>query len=132
MSNRKNKVLIVFALMIITMNIFALTQVKGFRNGEQDEPLTILSSDIQPRNDGLTLLPQYNDSNLPSLSLWDLDINITRRISLKNFGYINVTDTFFIQKNDNITLPVFRFAYHTEWSEKMPIAAGIKIRGAVS
>jgi hypothetical protein len=102
------------------MNIFAMTQVKGFRYGNQDEPLASSSfSDIQPGFDGLTLLPQFNDSNLPSLSLWDLDINVTRRISLRNFGYINVTDTFFIQKNDNITLPIFRFAYPVEWSEKV-------------
>ncbi|NHK32833.1 MAG: hypothetical protein FK730_15905 [Asgard group archaeon] len=120
MSNRKNKVLIVFALMIITMNIFALTQVKGLRYGEQDESIiTSSTSEIQPGNNGLTLMPQFNDSNLPSLSLWDLDINMTRRISLQNFGYINVTDTYFIQKNDNITLPIFRFAFPNEWSSKV-------------
>lgn len=120
MSDRKNKVLIVFALMIITMNIFAMTQVKGLRYGEQDESIiTSSASDIQPGNDGPLLLPQYNDSNLPSLSLWDLDMNITRRISLHNYGYITVTDSFSIQKNDNLTMPIFRFAFPSEWSSKL-------------
>jgi len=102
------------------MNIFAMTQVKGLRYGEQDESaLTSSISDTQPGIDGTVFLPQYNDSNLPSLSLWDLDINVTRSISLKNYGYIVVSDIYSIQKNDNLTLPIFRFALPSVWSSKL-------------
>ncbi|NHJ46759.1 MAG: hypothetical protein FK733_03125, partial [Asgard group archaeon] len=115
----KNKVLIVFALMIITMNIFALTQVTGFRDTEFESTLPTSVAETQPGNNDVLFTSQYNDTNLPSLSLWDLDINVTRFIQLNDFGYLTVKDFFTIQKNDNITMPIFRFALPKEWSSNL-------------
>ena len=119
MPSRKNKVLIVFALMIITMNIFALTQVNGFLKNQNESTLPTSVVENQPGIKDDLYRSQFNDTNLPSLSLWDLEINVSRLLKLLDFGYLNVSNTYFIQKNDNITMPIFRFALPKEWSSNL-------------
>ncbi len=116
MSGRKNKVLLVFALAIITLNMITLFQVNGIMNN-QIENDTILPSYVEETNIGDTspFVPNSAGSDYPNLSLWDLDINVTRAVKLHEFGYLTINDTYVINKNDNITLPIFRFAYPKSW-----------------
>ncbi|MHA1532735.1 MAG: hypothetical protein ACTSR6_12140, partial [Candidatus Heimdallarchaeota archaeon] len=122
MSSRKNKVLLIFALTIITMNIFALTQISGFANNQSDNETTLPSID-----EGITggidkpLVPTGNVSEIPNMNLWDISINVTRSVSLFDFGYFGVNDTYQLEKHDNLTMPIFRFAYPKIWSSNLII-----------
>lgn len=113
MSNRKNKVIIIFSIMLIAMNLFALTQTAAIKNdkfdGNMDSylPASTLNNDLPKDN------PVFINS-IPSLRDWDLKINVTRWIELHDFGYITVNDNYTIVKNDNTTLPLFRFAIPNE------------------
>ena len=116
MSGRKNKVLLVFTLAIITLNMITLFQVNGIMNN-QIENDTILPSYVEETNIGdiSPFVPNSVGSDYPNLSLWDLTINVTRSVELHEFGYLTINDTYVINKNDNITLPIFRFAYPKNW-----------------
>lgn len=122
MSSRKNKVLFIFALAIITMNLFALTQISGFANNQSDNETTLPSID-----EGITggidkpLVPTGNVSEIPNMNLWDISINVTRSVSLYDFGYFGVNDTYQLVKHDNLTMPIFRFAYPKIWSSNLII-----------
>ncbi|TET30578.1 MAG: hypothetical protein E3J70_04315 [Candidatus Heimdallarchaeota archaeon] len=120
MSSRKNKVLFIFALTIITLNLFALTQISGFANNQSDNETTLPSID-----EGITsgidkpLVLTGNVSEIPNMNLWDISINVTRSVSLFDFGYFGVNDTYQIEKHDNLTMPIFRFAYPKIWSSNL-------------
>jgi hypothetical protein len=101
------------------MNIFALTQVSGFKDNRYETTLPTSVVENQPGMDDELYTSQFNDTNLPSLSLWDLEINVSRFIQLRDFGYLQVNNTYTIQKNDNITMPIFRFALPKEWSSNL-------------
>ena len=120
MSSRKNKVLFIFALTIITMNLFALTQTSGFANNQSDNETTLPSI-----NEGITggidksLMPTGNVSEIPNMNLWDISINVTRSVSLYDYGNFGVNDTYQLEKHDNLTMPIFRFAYPKVWSSNV-------------
>ena len=122
MSSRKNKVLFIFALTIITMNLFALTQISGFANNQSDNETTLPSI-----NEGITggidksLVPTGNVSEIPNMNLWDISINVTRSVSIYDHGYFGVNDTYQLEKHDNLTMPIFRFAYPKIWSSNLII-----------
>ncbi len=121
MTSRKNKVLIIFALMIITLNVFTLAQVNSVWKDQPNSDAVLpsyLQEDELNTDDSFTL-QAYNDTNLPSLALWDLNVNVTRLVSLLDYGYVTVNDTYTIIKNDNITMPVFRFAFPNEWGRNL-------------
>ncbi len=120
MSSRKNKVLFIFALTIITMNIFALTQISGFANNQSDNETTLPLID-QGITSGIDkpLVPTGNVSEIPNMNLWDISINVTRSVSIFDFGYFGVNDTYQIEKHDNLTMPIFRFAYPKIWSSNL-------------
>ncbi|MCE7746665.1 MAG: hypothetical protein GPJ52_16175, partial [Candidatus Heimdallarchaeota archaeon] len=122
MSSRKNKVLLIFALTIITMNIFALTQISGFANNQSDNE-TILPSIDEGMPSGIDkpLIPTGNVSEIPNMNLWDISINVTRSVSLFDHGYFGVNDTYQLEKHDNLTMPIFRFAYPKIWSSNLVI-----------
>ncbi|MBN1328040.1 MAG: hypothetical protein JXA54_01090, partial [Candidatus Heimdallarchaeota archaeon] len=121
MTSRKNNVLIIFALMIIALNVVTLAQVNsGWKNQPNNE--AVLPSYLQEAElstDNSFVLQAYNDTNLPSLALWDLNVNTTRLVTLLDFGYVTVNDTYSIIKNDNITMPVFRFAFPNIWGRNL-------------
>ncbi|MHA1211313.1 MAG: hypothetical protein ACTSSH_02520 [Candidatus Heimdallarchaeota archaeon] len=78
MSSRKNKVLIGFALMIITMNIFALTQVNGIWKNDTNNESVLPSYVEEPGLETANIIAsEYNETNLPSMKLWDLSVNVT-------------------------------------------------------
>lgn len=120
MSSRKNKVLFIFALTIITMNIFALTQISGFANNQSDNETTLPSID-EGINSGIdkSLVPTGNVSEIPNMNLWDISINVSRTVSIFDYGYFGVNDTYQIEKHDNLTMPIFRFAYPKIWSSNL-------------
>lgn len=120
MSSRKNKVLFIFALTIITMNIFALTQISGFTNNTFENETTLPSIDEgMPSGIDKPLVPTGNVSEIPNMNLWDISINVSRSVSLFDFGYLGVNDTYQLEKHDNLTMPVFRFAYPKIWSSNL-------------
>jgi hypothetical protein len=120
MSSRKNKVLFIFALTIITMNIFALTQISGFTNNTFENETTLPSIDEgMPSGIDKPLIPTGNVSEIPNMNLWDISINVSRSVSLFDFGYFGVNDTYQLEKHDNLTMPVFRFAYPKVWSSNL-------------
>ncbi|MCK5182878.1 MAG: hypothetical protein KAQ95_01145, partial [Candidatus Heimdallarchaeota archaeon] len=120
MSSRKNKVLFIFALTIITLNLFALTQISGFANNQSDNETTLPSI-----NEGITggidksLMPTVHVSEIPNMNLWDISINVTRSVSLYDYGNFGVNDTYQLEKHDNLTMPIFRFAYPKVWSSNV-------------
>ncbi|NHJ33190.1 MAG: hypothetical protein FK732_10025, partial [Asgard group archaeon] len=120
MPSRKNKVLFVFALLIISMNLFTLTQISGFNNNQFDNE-TIPPSTNEGAFSGIdtSLIPTVNVSEIPTMDLWDISINVTRKVNLYDFGYIGVNDTYQLIKHDNLTMPIFRFAYPKEWTTKL-------------
>ncbi|HUT80667.1 MAG TPA: hypothetical protein VMZ29_05625 [Candidatus Bathyarchaeia archaeon] len=121
MTSRKNKVLIIFALMIIALNVVTLAQVNsGWKNQPNNEAvLPSYLKEAELSTDNSFVLQAYNDTNLPSLALWDLNVNTTRLVTLLDFGYVTVNDTYSIIKNDNITMPVFRFALPNIWGRNL-------------
>ncbi|MBN1330045.1 MAG: hypothetical protein JXA54_11285 [Candidatus Heimdallarchaeota archaeon] len=121
MTSRKNKVLIFFALLMITLNVVTMVQVNSGWNDQPNNEAVLPSylQEAELSSDISYILQTYNDTNLPNLALWDLNVNVTRLVSLLDFGYVTVNDTYSIIKNDNITMPIFRFAYPNIWSRNL-------------
>ncbi|MFW9923554.1 MAG: hypothetical protein ACFFDW_09755, partial [Candidatus Thorarchaeota archaeon] len=113
MSNRNNKVIIIFSIMLIAMNLFALTQTLATNNQFGGTMKTALPGNAS--NEALLPLePTSNGGSVPNLDAWDLTINVTREIEIHDYGYLTVNDNFTIINNDNVTLPIFRFAIDNE------------------
>ena len=117
MTSRKNKVLFVFALFVITINLFTVAQIASEKsNIPSNEAVPSTLNNLSELPEMPPQLSAYNETNVPTLSLWDLTINVTRSVRLLDFGYLTINDTYTIIKHDNITMPVFRFAYPKKWA----------------
>ena len=126
MPSRKNKVLFIFCILIVTMNVFAITYVVATTNNQIDGNTASVDTAVAPTDEGqlMPFIPSAED-DIPNLDVWDLEINVTRIFKLHDYGYISINDTFTIIKQDNLTLPIFRFAYTNDWAEKL-----VEIRGS--
>jgi len=120
MSSRKNKVLFVFALLVIAINIFTVAQIASEKsNIPSNEAILPSQAEIPELAEITNVLSDYNETYVPTMSLWDLNINVTRTVRLLDFGYLTINDTYTLIKHDNITMPVFRFAYPKKWNANL-------------
>ncbi|MHA1433656.1 MAG: hypothetical protein ACTSO7_07410 [Candidatus Heimdallarchaeota archaeon] len=125
MPGRKNKLLFIICILIVSMNVFAITHVVATANNQIEGNTTSVNTMVAPTIEDafMPFVPSAED-DIPDLKVWDLEINVTRVIKLHDFGYITINDTFSIIKQDNLTLPIFRFAYTNDWVEKMNTIEG--------
>ncbi|MHA1557007.1 MAG: hypothetical protein ACTSPM_08760, partial [Candidatus Heimdallarchaeota archaeon] len=54
--------------------------------------------------------PSLEANKIPSLKNWDLSINTSGIIRHYDYGYITINDNITLINNDNLSLPIFRFA----------------------
>ncbi|MBD3192479.1 MAG: hypothetical protein GF308_17705 [Candidatus Heimdallarchaeota archaeon] len=124
MSSRKYKVLIVISLMIISMNIVALTQGVHYFNqsrnldGKSSAPQAVESPNILADNP-IPSPYQEEEQDIPNLNEWNITINATRSIKIRDFGIVTVNDTLVLRNNDNTSLPIFRFALPNNWADNL-------------
>lgn len=111
MSSRKSNVIIIFTIMLIAMNLIAVTQMIATNNNQFDgdnNPYSLVDTSNE------AILPQDSSmeaiSEIPSLKNWDLSINTTRIIRHYDYGYLTINDNITLINNDNLSLPIFRFA----------------------
>ncbi|MHA1244256.1 MAG: hypothetical protein ACTSP7_06735, partial [Candidatus Heimdallarchaeota archaeon] len=126
MPNRKNKVLFIFCILIVSMNVLAITHVVATTNNQIDGNTPSVVTEVAPAvEDSLMPFVPSAVDDVPNLDVWDLEINVTRVFMLHDYGYITINDTFSIIKQDNLTLPLFRFAYANDWKDSL-----VKISGS--
>lgn len=102
------------------MNALAITHVVATANNQIDGNAPSVNTKVAPTAEDylMPFVPSAED-DVPNLDVWDLEINVTRVFKLHDYGYITINDTFSILKKDNLTLPIFRFAYSNDWSENL-------------
>ncbi len=111
MSNRKSNVIIIFTIMLIAMNLIAVTQMIATNNNQFDgdnTPYSLVDASneaIVPEDPSLKAT-----SEIPSLRNWDLSINTSRIIRHYDYGYLTINDNITLINNDNLSLPIFRFS----------------------
>jgi hypothetical protein len=107
------------------MNVLAITHVVATTNNQIDGNTPSVVTEVAPTVED-TLMPFVPSAvdDVPNLDVWDLEINVTRVFKLHNYGYITVNDTFTIIKKDNLTLPIFRFAYSNDWKDNLVQLSG--------
>ncbi|NHJ03606.1 MAG: hypothetical protein EAX90_02195 [Candidatus Heimdallarchaeota archaeon] len=129
MTSRKNKVIIIFSMMLIAMNLFAVTQAIATNTNFLDGKNYLPSSNVDVMEEYLPSNPVIAaEDEIPNLNNWDLSINVTRKIKVHDFGLLTVNDTFYVINNDNITLPLFRFAIPNYLVDQMGELYGGAIR----
>lgn len=93
------------------MNLIAVTQMIATNNNQFDGDNNPYSL-VDTSNEGI--LPQdlimEATSEIPSLKNWDLSINTSRIIRHYDYGYLTINDNITLINNDNLSLPIFRFA----------------------
>lgn len=93
------------------MNLIAVTQLiatnKNQFDGDNNQTSLADASNeaIFPQNPLMEAT-----SEIPSLRNWDLSINTTRTIRHYDYGYLTINDNITLTNNDNLSLPIFRFA----------------------
>ncbi|HUU78233.1 MAG TPA: hypothetical protein VMX55_07780 [candidate division Zixibacteria bacterium] len=129
MTSRKNKVVIIFSMMLIAMNLFAVTQAIATNTNFFDGENYLPSSNVDVMEEYLPSNPVIAaEDEIPNLNNWDLSINVTRKIQVHDYGLLTVNDTFYVINNDNVTLPLFRFAIPNYLVDQMGELYGGAIR----